>query len=62
MKEEIINKTPEQIQDIVDNCVYASYKWNRTQFPEWSVDQWAKLFGMDAYLMELKYKEEMDAE
>jgi hypothetical protein len=56
MNEPIINRTPEELQTITDNCIYASYKWNRIQFPHWTVDQWTKIFGYDAYLMELRYQ------
>ncbi|MFA5048964.1 MAG: hypothetical protein WC516_08125 [Patescibacteria group bacterium] len=50
----------DELEQAVNQMQYAGYKYNRQQFPRWTVDQWAKVFGMDAYLMEIKYQKELN--
>jgi hypothetical protein len=53
---DLTTATKEQIHQTIDYLVYQNYKHNRIRFPKWTVDQWAQVFGPDAYLMELEYQ------
>lgn len=50
-----INKlTDEKIHNIIDEAILRCYIYNRKRSPQFTVDQWAKVFGMDAYLYEIE--------
>lgn len=54
-----INK--DELVNVINLLVYENYKWNRQQFPLWTVEQWANgVFGIDAYLYEIRYQKELN--
>lgn len=50
------------IDNTIDELVYLSYKWNRQRSPQWTVEQWSKVYGITTPLMELRYQAENNAE
>lgn len=49
----------DKIHNIVDELIYKSYTYNRQRFPDIAPDKYTAIFGADAYLMELKYQEDI---
>jgi hypothetical protein len=54
----LLTATKIEIVNTIDELVYKNYKWNRQQFPHWTVGEWAGVYGPNAYLMEIRFQEE----
>ena len=49
----------DKIHNIIDDLLYKSYAYNRQRFPDINPDKYVIIFGTNAYLMELKYQEDI---
>jgi hypothetical protein len=52
--------TDEKIQGIIDEATLRCYIYNRKRSPEFTVEQWAKVFGQDTYLYELEMQRRLN--
>lgn len=52
--------TRENIAPIINELILRSYIYNRQRSPEISVEQWATVFGQDAYLYELEMQRRLN--
>lgn len=46
------------VWDVLDNLTYASYRSNRLDNPEVTVERWTKLYGSDTPRMEERFQAE----
>jgi hypothetical protein len=49
----------DKIHNIIDDLMYMSYAYNRKRFPDIKPDRYTAIFGADAYLMEIKFQEDI---
>lgn len=48
----------EAIKNVIDELKYRSYRYNRNKFPEIAPDRYTAIFGVDAYLYEMRFQKE----
>ncbi len=51
--------TDQDLRHVIDDAILKCYIYNRQRSPQYTVDQWAKVFGIDAYLYELEYQKNL---
>jgi len=56
MKINVAELTDHDLRYVIDDAILRCYIYNRQRSPQYTADQWTRVFGIDAYLYELEYQ------